>query len=116
MLDILLKVAFILLIFLLVINVFSFVLLGTSDKPVTFTNMLDKLSGVKLIDMDINSAVQIFSITDDWGAFNWARDIINALGSVIGFAVWICTLFINLVYFIGYVLYLLGVQSVSVYV
>lgn len=116
MLQVLTRILFIFCIILLIINVFAFVLFQTAEEPVTFTALLTKLEKAPTINLSLQDSVEIFNIQNDWGAFDFFRTIINALGAVIGLAVWISTLAINLVIFIGYALYLLGIQSFSAYV
>lgn len=116
MLQVLTRILLIFCIFLLVVNVFAYVLFSTSDEPITFSSLLNKLDKAPIIELSLQDSVQIFQITDDWGLLNGIRDFINALGAVVGLAVWISTLVINLVIFVGYALYVLGLQSFSAYV
>lgn len=116
MLNVFMKVAFIFLIMLLIVNVFAYVLFETSDHVITFSEFLDRIDNAPQIELELSESVEIFTITDDWGAFNFAKVIINALGSVLGLLVWIGALLINLVSIIGYLLYLFGVASFSSFI
>lgn len=116
MLQVTTRILFIFCIILLIINVFAYVLFQTADEPVTFSSILKKFNDAPTIELSLQDSVAIFQITDDWGIFNGARELINALGAIIGLAVWICSLVINLVVVVGYALYVLGLQSFSAYV
>lgn len=116
MLQVLTRIMLIFCIFLLVVNVFAYILFSTSDEPITLSSLLKKLEDAPIIDFSLQDSVQIFQINSDWGLLDPLRSVINALGSVIGLAVWICSLVINLVIFVGYALYVLGLQSFSAYV
>lgn len=116
MLQVLTRILLIFCIFLLVVNVFAYILFSTTDEPVSFSSLLKKLEDAPVIELSLQDSVKIFTITQDWGILNGLRDFINALGSVIGLAVWICSLVINLVIIVGYGLYVLGLQSFSAYV
>lgn len=116
MTRIFLRIAFIFLICLLIVNVFAYVLFETSDHIITFSEFLDRIDEAPQIDLSLSDSVEVFQITDDWGAFEFFKTIINALGSVLGLLVWLGSLLVNLVSIIGYLLYLFGVASFSSFV
>lgn len=124
MLKVFTKIGFILLIVLLIINVFAFVLFQTAQQPVTFTAMLDQFSKAPVIDLSIQEIRSGLFISDNWSisiagkelGFNWLRDFINIFSYFFSFIAWIGVILLNIVIGISYLLYLLGVQSFSVFV
>lgn len=73
----------------------------------SFNTALDFLQDTPQIELDLKDFNDKFQIVQDWGVFNFLRDFINILGSILGFAVWLVSCIINvitmLVYFIGWI-------------
>lgn len=73
----------------------------------SFQTGLEFLQATPQIQLDLQDFSSKFQIFDDWGIFNFLRDFINILGSILGFLVWLVSCIINviimLVYFIGWV-------------
>lgn len=112
MLNIFMRIAFILLLFLLICNIFAYVLLGSTQEPITFTEILDKLSNAPTIDLDLNEAMTMYEIAADWGVFNFFRDFLNLFTSIWGFFIWIINILVNLIIVVGYIGYLLGFSAI----
>lgn len=113
MLSIGTRAVFVLFVFLLVINLFAFVIFETSDTPILLTTLLDRLEDAPKIDLSLDDAIQIFHIDEEWAVLDGFRVFINALGSVIGFIVYIVAMLLNLLAIIFWFLYLVGLSSTS---
>lgn len=87
--------------FVLFVLMFYSVATGSSQE-VTFSSLLDILSGAPVID---NSWVQSFrdlSISSDWGVFNFLRDFLNTLMQIISFALYIVSGLVQVVVYFAY--------------
>lgn len=118
MLRVGLKILLIAFIFLLIVNMVAYVAFGTASEPITFTTLLQQIDKAPQIELSMDDSINIFKInkSSDFKTVQFLIDLINALGSVIGFVVWIVTLLINLVAIVGYFMYLIGVQGFSAYI
>lgn len=116
MLRVFTKVGFILLMFLLIINVFAFVLFGTASQPITFTALLDQMKNAPTVDITIGAISDEIKITTDWGVFNGLRDFINIFVYLLAFIIWCGTILYNVAVGIGYFIYLLGLQGFSAFI
>lgn len=114
--SIVLRVCFIFVIALLVINVFAFEIFGTTDTSITMDDFIIQLENAPTYnDISINSFVDDLTITADWGVFNGFRDFLNLFSKVLSFIAWFGIMLYNIVVYLGYFLYLLGAQAFSAY-
>lgn len=72
------------------------------SEPLTFTGLLETLSNSPKIAL---TSFFDFSISGDWGFFDFFRDFINILGSVLSVVVW---LFSQLIQCIQYFVYIIN--------
>lgn len=112
------NILFIAFVLLLIINVFAYEVLGSATSPVTFENLLNELSNAPTLNLQLSDVVEAMKITytGNIDIVSSLVDLLNSLVSVIGFLVWIVTLGIDLVSYIGYAAYLLGLSAFSAWI
>lgn len=78
---------------LLVINIY--LLLSDTSLKLTFTDLFTTLAESRRIDTGFISLAFQSGITENWGAFNFARNFINGLWSILGVVLYVCTNILN---------------------
>lgn len=87
--------------FILMLAVFSRFMFSNQDFVMpTLEGFLDMLGNFRVISNEFLFGIKdTLQIVADWGIFNGFRDILNFLGSVISFVVWIVSGLVNVVSF-----------------
>lgn len=90
----------------LVILIMCVIRFTFTNTTISFTSFLEFLQNCPSIDMP-SSLIKNLSITESWGVFDFLRDFINSLGTILGTVVWLIGNLLNgitfIFYFIGYI-------------
>ena len=77
-----------------------------TNTTISFTSFLEFLQNCPSIEMP-SSFINSLSITDSWGVFDFLRNFINSLGTILGTVLWLIGNLLNgivfIFYFIGFV-------------
>lgn len=77
-----------------------------TNTTISFTSFLEFLQNCPSIDMP-SSLIKNLSITESWGVFDFLRNFINSLGTILGTVVWLIGNLLNgitfIFYFIGFI-------------
>ena len=77
-----------------------------TNTTISFTSFLEFLQNCPSIEMP-SSIINNLSITDSWGVFDFLRNFINSLGTILGTVLWLIGNLLNgivfIFYFIGFI-------------
>ena len=77
-----------------------------TNTTISFTSFLEFLQNCPSIEMP-SSFINSLSITDSWGVFDFLRNFINSLGTILGTVLWLIGNLLNgivfIFYFIGFI-------------
>lgn len=97
-------------IILLFINIYiSFYDIDIELKQVSFADLFTELSQIEAIDTDVIKLAFTDGITEDWGVFEFFKNFLNGLWSIIGVIAYVCTSIVNACMFLFQVLRVLFV-------
>ena len=90
----------------LVILIMCVIRFTFTNTTISFTSFLEFLQNCPSIDMP-SSLIKNLSITESWGVFDFLRNFINSLGTILGTVVWLIGNLLNgitfIFYFIGFI-------------
>lgn len=90
----------------LVILIMCVIRFTFTSTTISFTSFLEFLQNCPSIEMP-NSIINNLSITDSWGVFDFLRNFINSLGTILGTVLWLISNLLNgivfIFYFIGFI-------------